>query len=229
MILSLNFVICFCALFAAITMNRMGYFFRDCARFMFFIAAASFFSGLAETFDVHSLEFSQLIASVNTYLPSYVSPFNWQMIIARLWFVVMLCIGTAEFYFMFIFIGALIHKKYVFIKTWLRFALISYFLLMMISTQFLFMVMFHMLSHSIIIAFSLFIFYRWRIPQILYLAQAAAYNVGLGVMQQLMAHGVIACGPLHYNDWYHLGVLGFVIVFYYLFTNGGLIESLHKV
>ena len=229
MMISLNYLITGMAYLSFGLLLRRGENYGKAARFMFFFGTAALLGGFVHHLELHAEPVIQFIRGINDRLPGFVQPFAFDMIVERLWFVTILCIGFAEFYFMYLFVEPIVNPRLAFIKTWLKTALSIYCFITLLSTQYLVVVAFHLFSHVIIIGFSLYMFFARSARQMLLLAVLACYNLAIGIMQQIMKNGVMPTGPLHYNDWYHLGVIVFIVATHMIITRGRLIESLAKM
>jgi hypothetical protein len=53
--------------------------------------------------------------------------------------------------------------------------------------------------------------------------------LSIGVVQQLMSANMISPGALHYNDWYHIGVILFIIGLHLMFTKTDLMNNLNNI
>lgn len=229
MIITLNYLIAAMAFLAAFLLKKRGSEYMNSSRFMFFLGFAALLGGFVHHMEQQETALTSFIPFINTKLPSFFEPLDFNLIKTRLWYIAIVSIGFAEFYFMFLFIDPLIKGKFEFIKTYLKIALGIYLVITLISAQYLFVVAFHIFSHVFIICFALYCYLKDKITAFLWLAILAGYNLAIGIMQQLMANNIIATGHLNYNDWYHLGVIIFVIFLYFLFTKGKLIEKLNHL
>jgi len=225
-IIELNYLIAAIAFSSSALLHRRGDVYRDASYFMFFFAFAALLGGIHHHLELHLAAFSEWIGSINQALPSFVAPLQDNLIMERLWFVTILSIGFAEFYFMYLFLHPIVDSSTKFILLWLKIALGIFCLLCFFSTEYLLVVVFHLVSHAIIFLFSLYLYITRRTRSMLLLMGLLVYNVSIGLMQQLMAKGVISTGSLHYNDWYHFGVIIFLVLLHLLFTRGKFIENL---
>jgi len=226
MLISLNYLITGGAYLSCCLLRRHGVNYSKAARFMFFFGTAALLGGLVHHLERYEEPVVQFIQAVNAQLPGFVKPFAFDMILNRLWFITILCIGFAEFYFVYLFVEPIVDARLAFMKTWVKIALGTYCFITLFSTQYLVVVVFHVFSHVIIIAFSLYMFLARNVTQLLLLAFLALYNLAIGIMQQMMNHGALPTGPLHYNDWYHIGIIVFIAAMHMILTRGRLIESL---
>ena len=193
---------------------------------MFFLATASLLGGLVHQSELDSATVHSLIDFLNTKMPSFLDPLSYDEIHTRLWFVSMQAIGLTEFYFLFLFIEPIAYGKLAIVRTWLKISLFIFFVVTLISSQYFFIVSLHVFTNSIAIIISLIIYFTQRIKPILLLSVIAGYNIMIGVMQQLMMHGILPTGPLHYNDWYHIALILMIVLIHWALTRGHLIESL---
>ena len=226
MIISLNFLISAVAYPAGILLYKKGHLYNSASKFMFFLATAALFGGFVHQMELYSTQINFLINDVNATLPHFLEPLSYTDIHTRLWFITINAIGFSEFFLMYLFLEPLTHNKFTFMPTYLKVALSIFVLVTLFSTQYFFVVLFHVFSHVVIISFSLYYYSRTHLKPILYLTFTLIFNLSIGILQQLMDYSIIPSGPLNYNDWYHIGVTGLVIAFYWLFTKGELIEDL---
>lgn len=229
MIISLNYLIAITAFIGSFFLARKGELYNNAKRFLFFFGFAALIGGFVHNIKLRYVEATEFVNHINMLLPHFLIPLQLDLIIARLWFIAIECIGFAEFYFMFLFLDPVIQDKFAFIKTYLKCALAIYIVLTILSTQYFFVVAFHCFTHIIIITFSLYLYCEYKISAFLLLALLACYNILIGIMQQLMNYQIIPSGPLNYNDWYHIGIIIFVLFLYYLLTKGQLIEKLNQL
>lgn len=229
MIISFNYLIAAVAFFSSFLLSKKGRLYTNATRFMFFLGFAAFVGGLVHHIELEYGTLTQILNKVNLVLPRFLDPLQLDMINNRLWFIAIECIGFAEFYFMFLFIDPVIHGRFEFIKTYLKCALALYVIITIISTQYFFVVAFHVISHIVIISFSLFMYFRYKVTSFLLLVFLALYNLIIGIIQQLMNYQVIPSGPLHYNDWYHIGAILFIVFLHIILTKGKLIENLNSL
>lgn len=227
MIISLNYLIAAIALIAGFLLTKKGILYKNSARFMFFLAFAALIGGFVHHIELKESEVAQAIALINSNLPAFLNPLQLNLIQDRLWFVTIECIGFAEFYFMYLFIDPVM-SKHSFIRTYLKFALGIYVIATLISAQYSFVILFHVFSHLVIISFTLYMYVKHKVTPFLFLALLAFYNLLIGIMQQLMNYKILPTDGLHYNDWYHIGVIFFIVALYIILTKGKLIEKLNN-
>lgn len=229
MIIEFNYAISLVAFLSCYSLSKKGELYRNATKFMFFFGCAALLGGFVHHMELKETFLNQLIAQINVKLPHYFEPIQLNLITTRLWYFTIEAIGFAEFYFMWLFMDPIIKDRHAFIKTYLRLALFVFVVVTTISSQYIFVVIFHIFSHVTIILFALYIYLSNKIKEMLILIALVIYNLVIGVIQQLMSTGLVSSGPLHYNDWYHIGVILFVIFLYFLFTKTSLIENLNKI
>lgn len=227
MIIEFNYLISVMGFTCSFLLIKKGHIYKDASRFMFFLSVAALLGGFVHHIEQNSAAVSEFIAQVNKHMPSFIDPISLDGIQTRLWFLTIEAIGFAEFYFMYLFIDPILPNRLSFIKTYLFCALIIFCIVAFITPTYSFVVMFHVFSHLIMICFSLYLIFYRKFYMAGLLILLLIYNLSIGVMQQLMANNVISSGPLHYNDWYHIGTVIFILMLYYLFTKGKLIEKLN--
>ncbi|CAN5336808.1 hypothetical protein BH10PSE19_BH10PSE19_12750 [soil metagenome] len=230
MIIELNYLIALFAFGAGLLLYGKGKDYMNAAKFMWFFAAAALLGGIVHHIELRSNELTTIMAVINTKLPCFLTPLQFDLTKERLWYVTVEAIGFAEFYFMFLFIEPVLDENLHFVKRYLQCILGIYiFITTIISTQYFFVVVFHLFSHSIIICFALYMYFRYKIKSYLLLVALIVYNLMLGVMQQLMSYKILATGSLHYNDWYHIGLIFFIVFLFAALTRGKLVEDLQRV
>lgn len=229
MIIQLNYLISFIAFLSCLILFKKGSLYLNASKFMFFLGFASLLGGFVHNIVLDQVSLEHLISNINAVLPHYVQPIQLDLIGARLWYIAMLSIGFTEFYFMFLFMEPITKGHLSIIIVYLYIALGVFIVLATISSQYLFVVAFHVCSHIIIIAFSLYIYFVKRIKEMLFLIILACYNLTIGVIQQLMSTKILPSGPLHFNDWYHIGIIIFIIGLHLIFTKTNLIKNLNNI
>lgn len=225
--IELNYLIALEALIASILLFRKSQDYRMSAYHMLFIFFAALLGGFHHHLNLRWYDIMEFVNRMNLLLPTFMDPFNLEHFSVRLWFLTYVSIGLTEYSFMAIFLYPVIEKTgWMSIKLYLKSMLAIFIVISLFTGEYLGVVSFHVVSHVIMIVFSVFIIVKYQIRSGYYLLIGCIFNLVIGVLQQVMANGIIPSGPLHHNDWYHILIIGFVLFLYYIITKGGLIEDL---
>ena len=103
MIITLNYLIAVIAFVACFSLAKKGPLYTNSARFMFFLGFAAFLGGLVHHMELEEVALTNFINVINIKLPSFLNPLQLILIKTRLWYVTIVSIGCAEFFFMFLF------------------------------------------------------------------------------------------------------------------------------
>lgn len=227
MMVSLNYAITLLAYGCAVVLYRQGEKYHNAVFFMCFFGSAALMGGLVHHLQIHGMERAEtLVANSNQSLPGFISPLNLEQIIGRMWFVTMVFIGFAEYYFVYLFVQPLVTGRLQWFIYYLKLMLALFCLGMVIFNEYFLVVAFHLVTHVIIMGFALVMYRKYTSVAFIYLLLLVIFNLIAGLLQQLMANKLIPTGPLHYNDWYHILIIVFVVFLQWLLTRGRLIETL---
>lgn len=228
MIVSLNFIISLVAFWLAYRAYQHGHSFLTFSLFLVFVGCASLSGGFYHLMAQNPATTQSVIAGINHYLPQAIQISLSQLKI-RLWYVTVVLIGFSECLFFFllspVFCGKLKYIEYYFL-----FMLGVFMLANLLVDHYIVVVSFHVLTQGIFILLSLYLYLKYRQTRILWLPLLALYNIISGVMQQLMMRGYVPTGHLlHYNDWYHLSIIGFLFLAYFVMVSQGVTKLLEAI
>ena len=226
MLITLNYLISVFAYFFAFLLSKKGAIYKNARLYLLFLATAALLGGITHSIEKYHHHVSLFVQQINDHLPTFIESLKLQAIDDRIWYLTVVAIGFVEFFFIYIFIEPIAKKQFGFLKQYLKTALAFYLLITIISDQYFWVVVFHVLSHTSIIILSTVLYFLKKKTSFLLLAGLVAYNLSIGIIQQLMSIGIMSSGPLHYNDWYHIGVIFFVCFTYALFIKTNLIQDL---
>ncbi len=230
MYVSFNFLISIVAFTCAIFLHRKTSKYHNVVGFMIFFGMAAGIGGIVHAIELYEMDtlnsFTNWIN--NTFYSVLSEKVSSQGILSRLWLITVMGIGFSEYYFMWIFFEPLMQGKFIFIKHFLRASLILYLVAVVISSQYIAVVAFHVYSHVIVIILTIYLIIKHNIMVYISLLGLLILNLGSGLMQQLMKNGVIPIGPLHYNDWYHISISLLLALTYLLVTKGKIIEHIEE-
>ncbi len=99
----------------------------------------------------------------------------------------------------------------------------------LLVSQYSLVVTFHLLTHLLVIGFSLYLIFVQGLRLFWQLIALVTLNLLAGGVWSLMALGTLPTGPLHYNDWYHIIILVFLLYLHRVLTKGGLVDALHTL
>ena len=227
MLISLNYAIFGLALLLSLDLFRRPPAYREAATHLMLFALAALFGGFAHHMEMHETDIIRWIANTNATMPEYfkVSSFNYVYI--RVWLGTFLLIGLTEYYFMRIFLHPLADQYQL---HWIKIALLTSLCLFSLATflfgEYSLVVLYHLMTHLLVIGFSLYLIFQKGMKAFWQLIALATLNLIAGGIWSLMAVGEMPTGPLHYNDWYHIIILVFVVYLHWTMTRGGLVMAL---
>lgn len=227
MLISLNYAIFIMALVASIDLFRRDEQFKSGAIHFLLFALAALFGGIAHHMQLEKADISQWIRMLNSdmHREFFISSFKY--IYVRVWLITFILIGLTEYYFMKVFLYPVAEQ---FNFHWLKQCLLGSFFLFslcsLVFSSYSIVVIYHLFTHVLVICFSLFLIFKKRLRIFWLLIALVSLNLLAGAIWALMAEGSIPTGPLHYNDWYHLVIMLFIVILHWALTRGGLIESL---
>ncbi|WP_430460218.1 hypothetical protein ACQUQU_13465 [Thalassolituus sp. LLYu03] len=230
MLISLNYAIFLLALLLGLDLYRRGNAFRPAATHLALFASAALLGGLAHHMELEHAIIRNVLATVNDVLPGYFRLSHIRDIFTRLWFLTFIAIGFTEYYFMRIFLHPVAeHFQLHWIKPTLTASVLLFCTASLLISEYSLVVTYHVLTHLLIIGFSLFLIIQYRLRIFWILISLVTLNLIAGALWSLMALGKIPTGPLHYNDWYHILLLVFVVYLHQVLTRGGLIQALQQL
>ena len=230
MLISLNYAIFALALGLSSNLLRRGLRYREAATHMALFAIAALLGGFAHHMELEQMQITRWLRELNSTLPGPFRTGSYQGIHLRVWLATFLAIGLTEYYFMRIFLHPLA-DRYGF--GWLKGCLVASLALFcgasLLISQYSLVVAFHLFTHLLVIGFSLYLILARGLKVFWQLIALVTLNLVAGGIWSLMALGDIPTGPLHYNDWYHLIILVFLVYLHWVLTRGGLVEALHQL
>lgn len=228
MIVTLNFIISLVAYVLAYRVYRLGNSYLMFFCFLIFTGCASLAGGCYHAMMQHESLTLSIIAEVNRHIPNVVQISLAELKI-RLWFITVVLIGFAECFFFFL-LKPVLQGRLVYLEYYFLFMLGLYMLVNLLVDHYIVVVSFHVLTQTIFILLSFYFCYKHRQLRFLWLTLLAFYNIIAGVMQQLMMRGYVPTGNvLHYNDWYHLFIIVFLLLAYYAMVTQGVAKQLEAV
>lgn len=230
MLISLNYAIFALALLSSFDLFRRSPEYRDAATHLLLFAFAALFGGLAHHMQLERSFTTQLFSNISQYLPSTFKISSFQYVFVRVWLITFLLIGFTEYYFMRIFLYPVAAQyQYNWVKPTLLTSLIIFSLCSIIFSQYAIVVVYHLFTHVLVIGFSLFLIFKKGFTEFWVLIALVTLNLIAGGVWSLMATDKIPTGELHYNDWYHIIILAFIVFLHWSLTKGGLIKALQSV
>jgi hypothetical protein len=227
MIIALNYAIFALAAYLSVDLFRRAPAFREAATHMALFAVAALLGGFAHHMDQERAWIISTLNTINTQLPTHFKLGSFHNIFIRVWLATFLAIGLTEYYFMRIFLHPLAEQYgFRWLKACLLVSLCVFSAASLFISQYSLVVTFHLLTHILIIGFSLYLIIAQGLKQFWQLIFLVALNLTAGATWSLMALGEIPTGPLHYNDWYHIIILVFLLYLHWALTKGRLVETL---
>lgn len=229
MLLSLNYALFLLALYLGFDLKRRGPLYKSASLHMFCFATAALLGGFCHQLDRSFGEMSAFITETNTHLHSQLKIGTSMDLRVRLWFLTLLSIGATEYYFMHIFLHPVAVATR---KMWLIRTIQTLFAIFCLACVFTYdyplVVVFHTVSHLIVIGFSIYLIFRLNLKVFGWLIGLCIYNLGAGILWSLQGLRLLSSGPLHHNDWYHVAMMGFVLLLHAVLTRTELVSPLHK-
>jgi len=230
MIISLNYAIFAMALVASIDLFRRDARFKSGAIHFLLFALAALFGGIAHHMHLEKADVSQFIRLMNVDINREFAISNFKYVYIRIWLVTFLLIGLTEYYFMKVFLYPVAEQfDFHWLKTLLMVSFVLFALCSLIFSSYSIVVIYHLFTHVLVIGFSFFLIFKKDLTIFWLLITMVCLNLLAGAIWALMAAGSIPSGSLHYNDWYHLIIMLFIIILHWALTRGGLIASLAKL
>ncbi len=188
---------------------------------------ATFFGGMTHAVEANVPLLKHFIDDINSNLPSYLNLGSARDLFIRLWFLTFIFIGATEYYFMHIFLHPA--AQALNLGGMIRF-IQGVFLVFCLSAIFTYdyavVLIFHLFSHFVVIAFSLYLVFQRGLQIYLWLVGLCLFNLAAGGLWALMGLHWISSLGLHPNDWYHLSLMAFVLCLHALLTRGRLVSRL---
>jgi len=230
MIISLNYAIFALAFALSLDLFRRDSNYRNAATQLMLFALAALFGGIAHFIQLENNALNHFLNFGNQLLPKGYEISSLETIFDRVWFVTFILIGLTEYYFMRIFLYPLSDAYgYTWIKPLLMGSLIVYSLATLLIGEYSLVVTYHLFTHTLVIGFSLYLIFKQGISVFWTLILLVVLNLLAGVVWGFMALGKIPTGPLHYNDWYHIILLIFLVFLHWSLTKGGLVAGLQSI
>ncbi len=214
MIVSLNFVISLVAFCLAIRAYHKGKALFMFSLFLLLVGSASLVGGWYHLMLQNEATSLSIIATINHHLPQLIQ-INFDQLQIRLWYLTVVIIGGAECSFFFL-LKPLLTGKLKYLEYYFLCMLGIFMVANLLVDHYLVVVSFHVITQTIFIVISFYCYFTSREKRLLWLPLLAFYNIGSGLAQQLMKHGYMPTGPLNYNDWYHLLIIIFLLLCYYV-------------
>ncbi len=231
MILVLNYLIAALSCSSGIFLFAKGAKYHNAAKFFCFFGAASLLGGVVHHIVQIGLDdWGVLIEYYNSRLPSFIIPLDHLKLVNRMWLATMICIGFAEYYFVYLIIEPIMKGKLVWYDYFMKLMLFLFVVCGVVFNQYFVVVAFHVLTHCVLIVFLGFMYRLHFKKSFIYLIILAVFNLSAGVVQQLMANKLLPTLGLHHNDWYHIWICMFVLLALYLLVrNKGIIVELDEI
>ena len=193
-------------------------------------AVAALLGGFAHHMEAEQATISRFLFELNQELPRYFQAGTFRSVYLRVWLATFLAIGLTEYYYMRIFLHPLADRYgFNWLKTCLVLSLMLFSLASLMISEYSLVVVFHLLTHTLVIGFSLYLIFVQGLRLFWQLIALVTLNLVAGGIWSLMALGKLPTGPLHYNDWYHIIILVFLLYLHNVLTRGGLVEALHTM
>jgi hypothetical protein len=230
MLISLNYLLFVMAVVVAVLMFRGGPAYRSAAIHMSLFSFAALMGGLAHQIERDSEFLRSLIAEANEYLPRHLELGDLHDTRVRVWLVTLISTGATEYYFMHIFLHPVAKGlgKIAFLRA-VQVSFVTFCVAAMLTFDYAIVVVFHLASHLVVGGFAIWLIHIYKLPVFYWLLGLLAYNLAAGGSWALMGLDILPTGPLHHNDWYHLALIGFVILLHQLMTRGQLAETLGRL
>lgn len=230
MLISLNYAIFAMALFASFDLFRRGADFRSGSMHFLLFAFAALFGGVAHHMQLEKQAVIQFIYHGNQWLNPEFALSSFKYIYVRIWLITFLLIGFAEYYFMRVFLHPVAERfQFSWLKRLLVASLVVFSICSLIFSAYSIVVVYHLFTHVLVIGFSLYLIINKGLQTFWLLIAMVGVNLLAGAIWALMASKQIPTGPLHYNDWYHLIIMVFIVALHWVLTKGGLIRALKSM
>lgn len=230
MLISLNYAIFLLAILASFDLFRQSIEYRNGAKHLLLFSLAALFGGFAHHMQLERSAVMHFIYAVNQVLPENLNLSSFKYIYIRVWLITFLLIGLTEYYFMRIFLYPVAQQFHI---TWIKPLLLSSLLIFsmasMIFSDYSIVVIYHVFTHILVIGFSLYLIFAKKLTVFWVLIALVSLNLLAGGVWSLMALGTIPSGSLHYNDWYHIIILVFIVCLHWSLTKGGLVKGLNQL
>lgn len=227
MLISLNYAIFALAMALSLDLFRRPQRYREAAIHMSLFAIAALLGGLAHHMDAEQMLVNRWIHEVNGMLPPHSRVGSFNNVYLRVWLATFFAIGLTEYYFMRIFLHPLADRYGLgWVKGCLVLSLVAFCSASLLISQYSLVVIFHLLTHVLVIGFALFLIFSKGLKLFWQLIFLVALNLAAGGIWSLMALGDIPTGPLHYNDWYHIIIMVFLLYLHRVLTKGKLVDTL---
>jgi hypothetical protein len=196
------------------------------SRFLLFFGLSTLWGGIAHLLWDHETTVKTYLLELNSHIPSVLPSLKFETMVNNVWYLCLLTLGFCGYYMIMTFVTALQRKPHAYVvPSLLKITAFFYFLIITISSEFIYQALFSLLSHFLVIVCGMIFVYRGQRGAGCLLILLCVYNVGLAVLQQAMALHYIPSGPLSYNDWFHIGLILFVCAFYMLCSRSRLLTS----
>ncbi|GAA6134078.1 hypothetical protein NBRC116188_08670 [Oceaniserpentilla sp. 4NH20-0058] len=230
MLISLNYAIFAMALVASFDLFRRDARFKSGAIHFLLFSLAALFGGIAHHMQLEKPEVIQFIRHINLELNREFHMSSFKYVYIRVWLVTFMLIGLTEYYFMKVFLYPVAERfSFNWLKKSLMISLIVFMLCSLLFSSYSIVVVYHVFTHLLVIGFSLYLIFKKDLKIFWLLIAMVCVNLLAGGIWALMANGSIPSGLLHYNDWYHLIIMLFIVALHWALTKGGLIQTLEKL
>ena len=230
MLISLNYAIFALAMYLSVDLFRRPQRFREAATHMALFSIAALLGGFAHHMEAEQAAVNRFLFEVNQFLPNHSQAGSFRSVFLRLWLATFFAIGLTEYYFMRIFLHPLAERYgFRWIKACLVISLLVFCCASLLISQYSLVVVFHLFTHLLVIGFSLYLIFVQGLRLFWQLIALVTLNLIAGGVWSLMALGSLPTGPLHYNDWYHIIILVFLVYLHWVLTKGGLVDALHSL
>ncbi|MCP5019463.1 MAG: hypothetical protein GY938_29910 [Ketobacter sp.] len=227
MLISLNYAIFALAIALSLDLFRRARRYREAAIHMALFAIAALLGGFAHHMEAEQMLVHRWIHEANNLLPAHSQAGSYHSIYLRVWLATFFAIGLTEYYFMRIFLHPLAERYGLgWVKGALVASLVAFCCASLVISQYSLVVMFHLFTHVLVIGFSLYLIYAKGLKLFWQLIFLVTLNLAAGGVWSLMALGELPTGPLHYNDWYHIIILVFLLYLHRVLTKGRLVDTL---
>ncbi len=230
MIISINYAIFAVALFFSLRLFRSNLIYRDAATHLLLFSVAALLGGLAHHIVEQQALLKMVVEHINPGLPPHFQVSPLAHIYLRIWFATYITIGLTEYYFMRVFLHPVAEQLGLgWVKKLLKLSLFGFCVSAFFLIEYSLVITYHLVTHSLVAGFSLYLILGKGLKVFYHLLFLVLFNLAAGGIWALMASQLLPTGPLHYNDWYHLLIIGFILYLYWALTRGGLVQALKRI
>lgn len=230
MLISLNYAIFLLAITLSIDLFRREPTFREAAVHLSLFALAALLGGIAHHMAEDPMAINRFSYWANQHLPMHFKVSTYTNLKIRVWMATFLAIGLTEYYFMRIFLHPIADQLgFQWIKKVLIGSLAAFCIATLFISEYTLVVCYHLFTHCLVIGFSLYLIFKLGLTLFWQLIFLVSFNLLAGAVWSFMALGTIPSGPLHYNDWYHILIILFIVYLHWTLTKGGLAQGLQNL